>query len=423
MADQIFRKVALERLSSPEQLDQLMRITTPKGWVALIAAMGLLACAIFWGFWGTIPDKVAGQGILMKSGGVFKIVSNSAGRVQNLYFSVDDIIHSGQIVARLEQPEILDRIKSARAVLQELLGEREQIAVFGSNEMKLERESMSNQKANLNRTIATLKVRIKYLENKIESQKVIMDMGLITKQQMMDTQEELNNTRQQNRENLNKLQQISIRKLQLKNQQEKDLRAMEQKISEARRNIDQLQNDLNDTSKVVSPYTGRILEIAVDEGSVVGKGIPLISIELIGKNIKNLEAVLYFPPRQGKKIRLGMAAQISPSTVKQEKYGFIRGMVTYVSEFPSTHQGMMRDLQNEALVQNLSQGGAPIEVRADLIPDPRTPSGYKWSSSNGPPIKVNTGTLCYSSVTISEQRPVSLIVPMFKKSFLGVGKE
>ncbi len=31
----IFRKVALERLSSPEQLDQLLQVTDPKGWLAL----------------------------------------------------------------------------------------------------------------------------------------------------------------------------------------------------------------------------------------------------------------------------------------------------------------------------------------------------------------------------------------------------
>ena len=31
----IFRKVALERLSSPEQLDQLLQVTDPKGWMAL----------------------------------------------------------------------------------------------------------------------------------------------------------------------------------------------------------------------------------------------------------------------------------------------------------------------------------------------------------------------------------------------------
>ena len=64
--NRLFRKVALERLSSPEQLDQLMRITSPVGWVALLALGVLLACGVLWGIWGSIPTKVKGSGILMR---------------------------------------------------------------------------------------------------------------------------------------------------------------------------------------------------------------------------------------------------------------------------------------------------------------------------------------------------------------------
>ena len=41
----IFREAALERLSSPEELDRLMQITTPRGWLALIATGILLLTA------------------------------------------------------------------------------------------------------------------------------------------------------------------------------------------------------------------------------------------------------------------------------------------------------------------------------------------------------------------------------------------
>jgi len=33
----IFRQAALDRLSSPEQLDRLMQVTLPTGWIALVA--------------------------------------------------------------------------------------------------------------------------------------------------------------------------------------------------------------------------------------------------------------------------------------------------------------------------------------------------------------------------------------------------
>ena len=74
MAEQskLFRKVALDRLSSPEQLDTLMRITTPNGWVALLSIIGLLTLAVLWGIFGAIPTKVVGQGILVRSGGCWR---------------------------------------------------------------------------------------------------------------------------------------------------------------------------------------------------------------------------------------------------------------------------------------------------------------------------------------------------------------
>ena len=58
----IFRKVALERLSSPEQLDQLMQVTSPRGWLALGAFGALLLTALGWSVLGSIPTDATGEG-------------------------------------------------------------------------------------------------------------------------------------------------------------------------------------------------------------------------------------------------------------------------------------------------------------------------------------------------------------------------
>ena len=88
----IFRKVALERLSSPEQLDQLMQVTDPRGWLALIALLMLLAAAMVWGFMGTIPTEASGEGILIRRGGVSALVSTGSGPVEEMLVSVGDVI-------------------------------------------------------------------------------------------------------------------------------------------------------------------------------------------------------------------------------------------------------------------------------------------------------------------------------------------
>jgi len=63
---QLFRKVSLERLSSPEQLDQLMTISSPRGWIGLVGVFCLLAVLVLWSFFGLIIAKIDANGVIIK---------------------------------------------------------------------------------------------------------------------------------------------------------------------------------------------------------------------------------------------------------------------------------------------------------------------------------------------------------------------
>lgn len=106
MQQRLFRKSALERLSSPEQLDQLMTVTSPRAWLALLGLMVVLASVVVWGFVGSIPTTVAGEGILLRGGeGISSISAPVAGRLSDIYVSVDDIIENGQVLARIQRED------------------------------------------------------------------------------------------------------------------------------------------------------------------------------------------------------------------------------------------------------------------------------------------------------------------------------
>lgn len=62
----IFRQESLERLSSPEQLDQLMHVVNPKSWLPLASLGVLVFLALLWSFFGRIPITTAGRGVLVK---------------------------------------------------------------------------------------------------------------------------------------------------------------------------------------------------------------------------------------------------------------------------------------------------------------------------------------------------------------------
>ena len=74
---------------------------------------------------------------------------------------------------------------------------------------------------------------------------------------------------------------------------------------------------------------------------------------------------------------------------------------------------MMRILHNEQLVDSfLSEtNGTPIGVRAELVAEPSTPSGYRWTSGTGPDVALTSGTRCTAYVTTRTQRPIELVFP------------
>lgn len=417
----LFRKVSLDRLSSPEQLDQLMRITTPLGWVALAATGLIIICAVVWGIWGSISTKVEGSGILMKRGGVYTIAARASGRVKNLYFRQGAIVQAGQRVAIIGQPDIVDKIINKKKKIAELEEQYKISRGFSKEDIALEKRSLEQQKAHFEMTNTALKDILRLLEKRLVDQRHLVKLGLITKQKALTTQEDINKTKQQIRQNRNSTKQLGIKKLQLENQIKQKLINLEDQIENARADLRALRNNLSEDSAVVTPYTGRIVDIYVDLGGVVQVGSSLMRMELTGQHARFLESVMFFPAGQGKRIRPGMKTHITPSTVKKERYGSIIGLVTFVSEFPANPKSMNRILQDEKLVKFLSEKGPPVEVRVALVPDPRTFSGYKWTSSLGPPLHIQAGTLNSGSVIVKRQPPVQFVIPLMKKYLLGEG--
>lgn len=66
MNQQLFRKSSIDRVSSPEQLNDYIRVTSPGVWLVLAAVIVLLMGACVWGIFGrletkiTVPVQVAG---------------------------------------------------------------------------------------------------------------------------------------------------------------------------------------------------------------------------------------------------------------------------------------------------------------------------------------------------------------------------
>lgn len=98
VGSKVFRRVSLERLSSPEQLDLLMRVTSPKSWLALLGIGGLLTAVILWGFLGQIPIEVNAPAIILPTGGIKSVISLSGGQLTELTIAPGDVVEAEQLI-------------------------------------------------------------------------------------------------------------------------------------------------------------------------------------------------------------------------------------------------------------------------------------------------------------------------------------
>lgn len=417
MATDVFRKVSLERLSSPEQLDQLLEVTSSRSWLALAAVGALLVAAGVWSVIGNLPERVSGQGILIRSGGISETPVPMDGRVSDLAVRVGDDVTQGQVVGRLAQEGMIERLAEARAELSHRKQELDQLVTFSTRDATLQQQVARERRNSLDQALTASNEMLRSLDERAAAQDDLATRGLITRQTLLATREQVETTRERIRSARGELRRLQLQELEDANQRAKDIRTAELRVQQARAEVSRLEQEVKANVEVVAPHAGRVLEIMAAQGDIVSRGQPILSINRSGKAFMDLEAVVYVPSFQGKRVRAGMPIEITPATVRKEEVGYMIGTVTYVSAFPATPGGMRHVLKNEQLVTALSGQDAPYEIRADLIPDPAAFSRYKWSSSHGPPVKIESGTLAAGDVIVSSRRPVEVLVPVTRGFF------
>lgn len=67
---QIFSQEALDKMRSPEQLDTVLPITTPIGWIGLLSVAVMLLAVVLWSIFGSLTVTAEGMGLIMDAGGV-----------------------------------------------------------------------------------------------------------------------------------------------------------------------------------------------------------------------------------------------------------------------------------------------------------------------------------------------------------------
>jgi HlyD family secretion protein len=407
-----FRAAALDRAASPEQFDHLVVITKPSDWIWAAVICLLLVAAIIWGIVGRIPTRVSGEGILISNGDrVVDAVSAAAGRLASVSVTVGDHVAKGQPIARIVQTDIEQKHSEAVAVLGEKQREYAVLAARVQSELVVKSQNFAKLEDALNQVIKATTQRVQFLMVDVRNLEDLLAKGFTTRKNLSDRREELTSAQQRLDDTRNQILKLRADKTDLETQRDRELRQAQFSLNEAERQVSATEESLSQNTQVISPIEGRVVEVKISTGSVLAVGTAVVEIESEGNK---LEAVVYIPPDQGKRIKPGMQVQLEPSTVKREEFGMMLGTVETVSDFPMTPQGMTAVLHNETLVTRFSHDGAPYAAKVVLEEDASTTTGYRWAVGNGPNLRLTSGTLTRAEITTRHQRPLDLVIPLIR---------
>lgn len=107
---EIYRKSSLEKLSSPEQLDRMIVITSPSFWIAIAGAGLIVLVAVLWSVFGRLPQKLTVNGIYVSEAGMSTLYSDVNGTVATIESKAGDTVEVGDLLITVVSGDTEDQI-------------------------------------------------------------------------------------------------------------------------------------------------------------------------------------------------------------------------------------------------------------------------------------------------------------------------
>lgn len=375
------RQAEIERLSSPDQLDLPMRVTSPWSWLILGGISLIVAFFVYWLVFGSLPDKVDGRGMILAGEQVQTVQAQVRGELTRLLVKKGDFVEVGTPIGAMTLLNQEEAIESARTRVEDL-----------------ERKTEA-QKRDLGAVLGTYQRQLAAANEELRTLQRLHESGRIAGPVLRDAQ-----SRKAAIESQMANVRISSADYGLQ-------------LDDARRDLNRLTNQKD--VEVRSQVQGRVTALLAAAGQVLEVGQRIVNVESADsaaatpvERARRAKLWLFVALADGKKIAGGMQVRISPANVRSEDFGFILGKVAQVSPQPVTPEEVRILLNNDEMARDFSKGSPYlVEVALEVLPDGR----FDWTSTKGESLTVDSNTPCAAQIIVDERAPFTLIIPKLKQ--------
>ena len=417
--NQIFSKESLEAASNPDELDHTLQIVRSKLWIPLFGICVVVLVGLTWSIFGRMPVNITGFGVLINPGSVKVVQSQAPGLVEKVSVKPGDKIKEGDIVAVLQQPALEQSLQQAKENFDDI--NRINSDALGANQ-----KQFAAQLASINRQMELLAEgkelsgnMNRSLEKRNEVLLQLAKDNLVNSEMLLQSESSLLQSKTKLASYDGQIQELELSIEQAKQKNIQTEFTLKNQIDETRRAVERLELQLENNRHIRSKAGGEVMQLMVSAGTAVGFGTPVLSVAA-DQSAQSMKNLCYFSVKDGKKIEPGMRIQVTPSTVKRERYGSIIGKVTSVSSFPVSREAVVNIVGSKELALALAGRGAMIEVETELETSTSSESisGYEWTSRN-PPVAVSQGTTTVNRVKVDDRAPITYVLPLLRTWFQG----
>ena len=402
----LFRKAALDKLASPERLDVLMRVTSPMGWLALTTVAGILIGVIVWSIFGSIPERIDGQGVLLRGGANKEVRSTGSGTLATFDLKEGQMVSVGQVLGTIAAAGNSEEVNVARTKVQQLEQQRlsndrdaSQNVLAAEAQIARLRGDLDLKRLDLQRAQAEVaRLEPLYAANAITAQRIEGARSQVSAAQSQITSLNGQIAAEENRARAARSGGAGL----------------ETQIQIARAELQRVMARVGAQESLTSSVAGRVIEIRKNVGDTVAQNDVVATLE---DATATVQVIAFVNADVGRRIQTGMPAEVSPTDVKREEYGFMLANVSERGDFAATDAYIMSRMRNESVTKKLTAQGTVIEVRAALKLKESTPSGFEWSTSGGPPTKIGGNTLVSVNFVVARKAPITMVMPFLRKTF------
>ncbi|MFG1188451.1 NHLP bacteriocin system secretion protein [Xanthobacter flavus] len=378
-------------------------------------AVALLA-TLAWAVFDKVPTLALGRGTFVNAAALKELVlplfPGGEGIVETINVSVDENVAAGQVLMTLRLPDLEQQIITARQSLDGATEDLSELTATLAEQKELTGMQEEARRRSISETISLLEAQRTELESMLKDQEALYARGNTTRSNAYGYRQRHEETIIELARQRSDLLAVDTRLSDARQRQFIQLSEARRKVAEQRRALTALEERHTRLRLVTAPRAGFVNSLLTSEGHSVG---PRDIIMTLSTGSRTLEMIGFVDAQQAPRIRLGMASRIVPSTVRKAEYGAMMGRISFISRTPISAAEIDALLSDKQLTAYFTQAGPVFLVRVVPVLDPATPSGFAWTSNQGPPFAIEAGTLAGVEVVTKEQAPITLVMPAMRE--------